>query len=152
MDMTRTRIGRRIAAAAALAGGGFAISASLDAEPANAGDCANDAVSDVSWDSWGGGTQKVIHITPTDAGRYSGDAPWATDLAWSAVQACVPGLEGETADAVYQQIQCHAEAAVFAPWLQNLEVWSVETWRVPTSRDVQYATACNWGGDPYTRD
>lgn len=82
-----------------------------------------------------GGPDYVIHLKPTLLGRQS-NVRVVNDM-WRQVQACVPGLYGDLADSIYQQLECHQtvplEVATGATY--DLETWHE---KLPGPNPVSY--------------
>jgi hypothetical protein len=98
--------------------------------------------------------QFEIKVTPTSNTRYSA---WtsgsymldAMNEIWHAVQACVSGLEGNLADSIYQQIECHVIGTISGPLHAGGDTFDFESWRGTTDPSNYIPTQCNWGGWAY---
>lgn len=93
----------------------------------------------------------TISVDPNDAARTAWDPHEATIEMWHAVQACVPGLYGNLADRIWDQLECHQYLAlvphvgirVLGDKLRNVtavaeidgwatgETYDLESWRPP---------------------
>lgn len=101
--------------------------------------------------------QFQIKVYPTSRARYAPD-PWeATYDMWSAIQDCVTGLEGELADSIYDQLECHQHGAALAdvttwdPWdYATGDSYDLESWRGTFGVDSWPLTRCGntLGTDP----
>lgn len=79
-----------------------------------------------------------IVVSPTEKARTNGllqDRNTTVSM-WHQIQSCVPGLYGDLADSIWQQLECHQHFAV-----ENFtgSTYDLETWRYPLS-DANYAT------------
>lgn len=137
--------GRKVLLAAALTFPGIV---AAEQAPASADNCTNRSVMHV-WTEQYGGDHLSIRVIPTNTARFWADRTVMNEI-WQAVQQCVGGLYGNTADGVYEQIECHVAGAGLWPTLGGYS-WDFETWRLPTSWDVAVRTECNWGGEPYSQ-
>ncbi|OZD68186.1 DUF2599 domain-containing protein [Rhodococcus sp. 06-1460-1B] len=82
-----------------------------------------------------------IVVTPTDSARKNGLAQNrnTTVSMWHQIQSCVPGLYGDLADSIWQQLECHQHYAV-DKWTGS--TYDLETWRYPLN-DANYVTYAN---------
>jgi hypothetical protein len=87
--------------------------------------------------------QFQIHLTPTSGARLDAlvnhDKRPAVVAEWHAIQRCVPGLTGDVADSIWQQLQCHQYLSwVIAPREGSIFLtgnsYDLESWRPKLSR------------------
>ena len=69
---------------------------------------------------------RVIVATPTDHARWysawvPNQRPAVVDE-WHAIQNCVTGLQGDTADSIWQQLECHQKLAYV--WNPKTRTWA----------------------------
>lgn len=118
---------------------------------------------EITVSKWGDG-QFQIHVTPTLGARFAPDPRAAVDTLWRAVQACVPGLYGNLADTIYQQLDCHQRLALLPGWkeggiFQTGPTYDLESWRPKLvgpdifgqerdSHCLNHLSALPSGGDP----
>lgn len=75
---------------------------------------------------WSGRDYQII-VTPKDSARANPGNRDVVVSMWHQVQACVPGLYGSLADAIWQQLECHQ----LLNWIGGGPTWDLESWRTP---------------------
>ncbi len=142
-----------------------------------AGSLAASASGAAAWSPYCGSSKYVdqIEVAHDGQGNFvvklypNSEARWASAGAlerrdavveqWHAVQACVPGLYGDLADSIWQQLNCHQRLAAWidprtGTWATG-DSYDLESWRPPLSWDVlalEAAKRCGnaLGVDPST--
>ncbi len=87
-----------------------------------------------------------VSLTPTAAGRSV--ATWKLYHLWHMVQACVPGLVGNTADRIYAQLACHADLSLVPSptdpsGFQTGATFDLESWKAPDNEIYSTVTLCS---------
>lgn len=93
---------------------------------------------------WEGDNFQIV-LTPTAKARH--DAAWNPDLRgpiveqWHAIQNCVAGLEGEVADTIWDQLECHQLFSWIkmdredSEWATG-DTFELESWLPKLNRDI----------------
>ena len=79
-----------------------------------------------------------IVVTPTEAAWHRVANRDVTVKMWHSIQACIPGLYGDVADSIWQQLMCHQAYPFKGP---AGPTWDLETYHPPLSNPTWAALA-----------
>ncbi|MDF3312585.1 hypothetical protein P3H15_47445 [Rhodococcus sp. T2V] len=82
------------------------LASTASAAPSVSGCGANKYVAGISTKAVAGPDYKIV-LTPTSAARNAPANRDVTVSMWHQIQSCVPGLYGQLADSIWQQLECH---------------------------------------------
>lgn len=162
----------RVAASAAAATVGMCVATLFTASPASASGwipyCgpSGSYVEKIEVSS-DGASNFIVHVTPTSLARQDSAVRFAADLSsrdvvveqWHAIQGCKTDLEGDVADSIWQQLECHQRLSwAYDPrthdWFTG-PTYDLESYRPPLPVNLfvtQIASGCGkyLGVDPGT--